>query len=111
MLYYKFSLTLHCQKKTITLKTITFMKATITYMGTEFGYAKKNEYKATELDEKKANADFLLTFIGARYELRAQNGNVLKAGRSIKKESNNIYYVTEKAYDEICIKYNVMTDF
>lgn len=71
----------------------------------------KGEYKATALDEQKRRADFLLTFIGNRYELRAQNGNELKASRSIKAEANGVYYVTEKAYDEICAKYNVMTDF
>lgn len=85
---------------------------------TAIGYFTKSDYIKcnknnpieVEIRNNKAKADFLLTYIGNRYELIAQNGNELKPSRSIKKETSNRYYVTEKAYNEISKKYTIAID-
>jgi hypothetical protein len=71
---------------------------------------KKGQYKATELDNQKKQADMLLTAIDDKYSITVLNGVELK-GRGVKKYSNGTYAVTERVFDELKKKYNIACDF
>lgn len=73
----------------------------------------KGEYKPTELDKRKAAADFLLQAVGTRYTICFNKPVELKCGRSIKRANNNgyVYYVTEKAFEQLAKQYTYECDF
>lgn len=70
----------------------------------------RGQYKATELDNKKKQADMLLTCIDDKYSITVLNGVELK-GRGVKKYSNGTYAVTEKVYEQLKSRYNIVCDF
>lgn len=71
----------------------------------------KGEYKETELDRQKKQADILLTSVeGNWYTLFLQKPIEVK-GRGVKRYSDNIVVVTESVYNKLQAKYNVMCDF
>lgn len=78
-------------------------------------FIKKGEYKPTSLDERKKNADFLITAVyGERYEIhsnRTKRPVELKPSRSIKRMNNYIYIVTEKALETLKKDYSFECDF
>jgi len=78
-------------------------------------FIKKGEYKPTSLDERKKNADFLITAVyGERYEIhsnRTKRPVELKPSRSIKRMNNYIYIVTEKALEMLKKDYSFECDF
>jgi len=95
------------------IRTLGNMTA-VGYFVSEFNSPKRGEYKETELDLRKKQVDFLLISIdGSRYEVRFNNNIEIKENRSIKKakDRNNIYYVTEKAFDALKKKYSYECDF
>lgn len=73
----------------------------------------KGEYKETELDKQKQKVGFLITYIGKRYEIRFNHEVQLAESRGIHKCQHlpNVYYVTEKALEELKNKYSWTTDF
>lgn len=93
------------------------MKKTNAY-GTAIGYLvpkpefqPKGEYKATELDAQKESADILLQSIGGNYYTLKLNKFVDIKGRGVKFYDGNIVAVTERIYDKLRTKYNVVCDF
>lgn len=74
-------------------------------------YIPRGEYKETELDRQKKQADILLTSIdGNYYTLRLQKPIELK-GRGVERYSETVVAVTESVYTKLKAKYNVMCDF
>lgn len=93
------------------------MKHTNAY-GTAIGYLvpnpefqPKSEYKATELDTKKGNADILLQSIDGNYYTLKLNKDIDIKGRGIKFYDGNVVAVTERIYNTLRTKYNVVCDF
>ncbi|MBR1527074.1 MAG: hypothetical protein IJ640_10535 [Prevotella sp.] len=78
-------------------------------------FIKKGEYKPTALDERKRQADFLITAVyGERYEIRCNRIKrpiELKQSRSVKPMNNGIYLVTEKALETLKKQYSFECDF
>lgn len=85
------------------------MKATIEFVSE----IKSSKYHPTALDEAKAKADILLTAVDSRYEITVKNPAIILSGRGIKRSEwvNNVYYVTERIYKQLCAKYHVECDF
>lgn len=52
----------------------------------------------------------LLTAIDDKYSLTVLNGVELK-GRGVKKYSNGTYAVTERVYEQLNSRYNIICDF
>lgn len=73
----------------------------------------RGEYKPTTLDEQKAKADILITAVDSHYEIVVKNPSIKLSGRGVKRSEwiGNIYYVTERVYEMLCKRYNVMCDF
>ncbi len=73
----------------------------------------RGEYKPTTLDEQKSKADILITAIDSHYEIVVKNPSIKLSGRGVKRSEwiGNIYYVTERVYEMLCKRYNVMCDF
>lgn len=71
----------------------------------------KGEYKETELDHQKKQADILLTSIdGNYYTLCLQKPLEIK-GRGVRRYSDSVVAVTESVYNKLEAKYNIMCDF
>lgn len=71
----------------------------------------KGEYKETELDRQKKQADILLTSVdGNYYTLRLQKPIEVK-GRGVRRYNDNVVAVTESVYNKLQEKYNVMCNF
>lgn len=69
------------------------------------------EYKETDLDRQKKQADILLTSVdGNYYTLRLQKPIEVK-GRGVRRYSDNVVAVTESVYNKLQERYNVMCDF
>ena len=83
------------------------------YLVPNDNFIKRGEYKRTTLDDEKAKADILVTAIDSHYEIRVQKSSIKLSGRGVKRSKwiGNIYYVTERAYKQLCKEYNVMCDF
>ena len=73
----------------------------------------RGEYKLTTLDEQKSKADILITAIDSHYEIVVKNPSIKLSVRGVKRSEwiGNIYYVTERVYEMLCKRYNVMCDF
>ena len=73
----------------------------------------RGEYRPTTLDEQKSKADILITAIDSHYEIVVKNPSIKLSGRGVKRSEwiGNIYYVTERVYEMLCKRYNVMCDF
>lgn len=81
----------------------------------------KGEYKKTELDCQKKQADMLITSIdGSFYEislpknatLRQKINNDIKGyGRNVRRYNEDIIHVTEKVLKILQTKYTIMCDF
>lgn len=96
------------------------MATTTNEYGTATGYIvpnpnfiKRGEYKRTTLDDAKDNADILVKAIDSHYTIVVKNPTITLSGRGVKRSEwiGNIYYVTERIYNQLCKKYNVMCDF
>ncbi len=73
---------------------------------------RRGEYKATELDKAKAEADVLLESIdGNYYTLWLNNEAITVKGRGVKESDGRRVVVTEKVYDRLKEQYRVMCDF
>lgn len=71
----------------------------------------KGEYKETELDRQKKQADILLTSVdGNYYTLRLQTPIEVK-GRGVRRYNDNVVVVTESVYNKLQERYNVMCNF
>lgn len=81
------------------------------YMVQNDNFIPKGEYKETELDVQKRNVDFLLVGVGNRYEIHFNKPIELKESRSIKRMTCGNYLVTEKALENLKMKYSHLTDF
>lgn len=74
-------------------------------------YRYVGEYKETELDHQKKQADILLTSIeGNWYTLWLQKPIEVK-GRGVRRYSDSVVAVTESVYSKLEAKYNIMCDF
>lgn len=96
------------------------MATTTNEYGTATGYIvpkpnfiKRGEYKRTTLDDAKDKADILVKAIDDRYTIEVKNPTITLSGRGVKRSEwiGNIYYVTERIYNQLREKYNVMCDF
>lgn len=75
-------------------------------------FIERGEYKETELDKAKKEADMLLQAIGRRYCLYMNRPLGIKPSRSIEvREETNMIYATERAYNKLKEQYNIMCDF
>lgn len=85
----------------------------ITYWVDEDKFIPKGEYKETEIDQYKRKVDFLITYVGKRYEIRFAHEVQLTESRSIRRDKSqpNVYLVTEKALKELEKIYSCTTDF
>lgn len=71
----------------------------------------RGEYRETERDARKREADFLIEAVDLRYTVRFKKDTRLK-GRGIRQSGTaNVYYVTQKALDSLKGKYTWETDF
>ncbi len=93
------------------------MKKTNAY-GTAIGYLvpktefqPKGEYKTTELDSQKGSADILLQSIDGDYYTLKFNKDIDIKGRGVKCYDGNVVAVTERIYNNLRTKYNVVCDF
>ena len=73
-------------------------------------FIKRGEYKETELDKAKKEADLLLQHIGRRYYLYMNRPLDIKPSRSIEVRENMIC-ATKKAYDKLKQQYHIVCDF
>lgn len=73
-------------------------------------FIKRGEYKETELDKAKKEADLLLQHIGRRYYLYMNRPLDIKPSRSIEVRENMIC-ATEKAYEKLQKQYHIVCDF
>lgn len=73
-------------------------------------FIKRGEYKETELDKAKKEADLLLQHIGRRYYLYMNKPLDIKPSRSIEVRENMIC-ATEKAYEKLKQQYHIVCDF
>lgn len=73
-------------------------------------FIKKGEYKETELDTRKKNADMLLQAIDDKYTLWL-NKPVEVKGRGVKRYGERIIVVTEKVYEKLKATYKIECDF
>lgn len=73
-------------------------------------FIKRGEYKETELDKAKKEADLLLQSIGRRYYLYMNKPLDIKPSRSIEVRENMIC-ATEKAYEKLKQQYHIVCDF
>ena len=81
----------------------------------------KGEYKETELDCQKKQADMLITSIdGSFYEISLPKSTTLRQeinkdiqgyGRNVRRYNENIIHVTEKVLKILQTKYTIMCDF
>lgn len=81
----------------------------------------KGEYKKTELDCQKKQADMLITSIdGSFYEISLPKNATLRQkinkdiqgyGRNVRRYNENIIHVTEKVLKILQTKYTIMCDF
>lgn len=71
----------------------------------------KGEYKETELDRQKKQADILLTAVEGNWYTLFLQKPIEVQGRGVKRYSDNIVVVTESVYNKLQAKYNVMCDF
>lgn len=75
-------------------------------------FIERGEYKETELDKAKKEADMLLQVIGRRFCLYMNRPLGIKPSRSIEvREDINMIYATERAYNKLKQQYNIMCDF
>lgn len=81
----------------------------------------KGEYKETELDRQKKQADMLITSIeGSFYEISLPKSTTLRQkinkdiqgyGRNARRYNEDIIHVTEKVLKILQTKYTIMCDF
>ncbi len=77
-------------------------------------FIRKGEYKPTELDERKAKADFLITSVdGSRFTVEFNKPVEIPSGRGIDRCNNNprVYYVTERVLEKLKRQYSYECDF
>lgn len=74
-------------------------------------FVEKGEYKETELDKQKKQADMLLTSIDGNYYTLFIQKNIEIKGRGVKRHSGNVVAVTENIYYKLRDKYNILCDF
>lgn len=69
------------------------------------------QYRETELDKQKREADILLTSIDGGYYTLFLKKHIEIKGRGVKRHSENVVFVTERIYEELQKRYNIMCDF
>lgn len=77
-------------------------------------FIRKGEYRPTELDERKADVDFLITAIdGSRFTVEFNKPVEIPSGRGIDRCNTNprIYYVTERVLEKLKRQYSYECDF
>lgn len=81
------------------------------YFVNEENFIPRGEYKKTELDQRKRDADILLQSIdGNYYTLKVREGITVN-GRGVKRYSNGVIAVTERVYERLKSTYKVECDF
>lgn len=85
----------------------------IGYFVPDHNFIKRGEYKRTTLDDEKDKADILVKAIDDRYTIEVKNPTITLSGRGVKRSEwiGNLYYVTERIYNQLREKYNVICDF
>ena len=87
-------------------------KPVISYLVPDILNLNKGKYNPTDLDERKIEADILLTAIdGNYYTLQINKTIQLPESRRIKRYSNGCVSVPESVYNRLKSKYNVICDF
>lgn len=83
------------------------------YFVDEEKFIPRGEYKPTSVDENKATVDFLILSCGNRYAISFNKPVELKCNRSISCANcgGYVYYVTEKALDNLKQNYSWACDF
>lgn len=77
-------------------------------------FIRKGQYKPTTLDERKAQADFLITAIdGSRTTVEFNIPVELRAGRGVEQCRSNprVYYVTDRELEKLKSRYSYECDF
>lgn len=69
------------------------------------------DYKETDLDRQKKQADILLTSIDGNYYTLCLQKPIEVKGRGVRRYSETVVAVTESVYTKLKAKYNVMCDF
>ncbi len=69
------------------------------------------QYRETELDKQKRGADILLTSIDGGYYTLLLKKHIDIKGRGVKRHSDDVVFVTERVYEELQKRYNIMCDF
>ena len=91
------------------------------YLVSNPNFISKGEYKETELDCQKKQADMLITSIdGNFYEISLPKSTTLRQkinkdiqgyGRNVRRYNEDIIHVTEKVLKILQTKYTIMCDF
>ncbi len=93
------------------MKKTNAYKPAIGYLVPNPNFISKGEYKPTELDKQKKRADMLLQSIDGNYYTLKLNRPIEVKGRGVKNYSNNVIAVTERLYNQLRQRYNVVCDF
>lgn len=71
----------------------------------------RGDYRETNLDARKKQADILIQAIDDKYSIYCQNKNIVLSGRGITSYGNGNYAVTESVLNKLKEQYKVECDF
>ena len=75
-------------------------------------FIRKSEYKETDTDRQRKQADLVLEAIdGNYYSVRIQNANVIIPEKRVKRYSNGVVAVPQSIWNKLIKQYTYATNF